>query len=109
MRKITLGLILTSFLLLPVIGLANGVPVAPRLNIMTLLGRIVDWLFAILLIVAAIWLIIAGYYFITAHGDPDRVSKARNMVLWALIGVLVAFAARGLVELVKTIAGEAVM
>ena len=50
-------------------------------------------------------LIIAGFYFITAQGDPDRLSKARNMVLWALVGVLVAFAARGLVLLIERVVG----
>ena len=64
-----------------------------------------DWLFYILLIIAAIFIIIAAYYFVTAAGDPEKVKNAKNFVLYALIGVLVALMARGLVSLVKTIAG----
>lgn len=103
MKKVTLILILVGLLVLPMICLAQRR--APTVDVMQVLDRIVDWLFTILLIIAVIWLILAAYYFVTAQGDPDRISKARNMVLYALIGVLVAFAARGLVLLVEKIVG----
>jgi hypothetical protein len=87
-------------------ALATTAPTtAPTIDIMEMLGRITDWLFAILLIIGAIWIIIAGYYFVTAQGDPDKTKTARNFVLYALIGVLIGFAAKGLVMLVGTIAG----
>tara|TARA_Y100000310_G_C20516450_1_gene731427 strand:+ start:344 stop:658 length:315 start_codon:yes stop_codon:yes gene_type:complete len=102
MKKTVLSLILIGLLVVPVVGFAQRT--APVVPIDRLLDNIVNWLFTILLVVATIWLIIAGYYFVTAQGDPDRVAKARNMVLWALIGVLVAFAAKGLVLLIEKIA-----
>jgi hypothetical protein len=72
-------------------------------DVMRVLGRITDWLFAILLIVAAIFIIVAGYYFVTAQGNPDTVARARQFVLYALIGVLVGFLAKGLVVMVDRI------
>lgn len=104
MKKIVLSLVLISFVTLPSIGLAapRRAPVVP---IMQMFENIADWLFSILLIIAVIFLIVAAFYFVTAQGDPERLSKARNMVLYALIGVLIAFAARGLVLLVETIVG----
>lgn len=106
MKKIFLSLILVSLLALPIAGLAQVTPTtAPEKDIMTLLTNIMNWLFTILLVVAAIFIIVAAYYFITASGDPEKVKTARNFVLYALIGVLVAFAARGLVKLVGTIVG----
>ena len=67
------------------------------------LESLVDWLFTILLIIAVIFLVIAAFSFVTASGDPDKVGKARRFVLYALIGVAVAVAARGLVALVHLI------
>jgi hypothetical protein len=46
--------------------------------------------------------------FVTASGDPDKTKTARNFVLYALIGVLVGFAAKGLVMLVEKIVAPAV-
>ncbi len=81
---------------------------APDIETMQLLNNVLDWLFSILLIVAAIFIIIAGYYFVTAQGDKDTTKKARDFVLYALIGVLVAFAAKGLVRLIGYITGTPV-
>lgn len=102
MKKTLLVGILFSFLVLPL--LAGAQASAPTLDVMVVLNRIVDWLFTILLVIAAIAIVIAAYYFVTAAGDPERAGKARQFVIYALVGVLVAFLARGLVVLVERIA-----
>ena len=72
----------------------------------SVLVTILKYLIWILVVVAAISIVIAGYYFVTAGGNPDTISKARNFVLYALIGVLIAVLARGLVWFVmKNIGG----
>ena len=78
-------------------------PCWDEVDVLTVLDTVSNWLFAILLIVAAIFIIVAGYFFVTAAGDPDRTKKARDWVMYALIGVLVGFVAKGLVLLVETI------
>jgi membrane-associated HD superfamily phosphohydrolase len=102
MKKFVLTVVSTSLTVLPTIGLAQPA-VAPPVDVMQALTDITNWLFAILLAVAVIFLIIAGFYFITAQGDSDKVSKARMMVLWSLVGVAVAILARGLVMLVRQV------
>jgi len=106
MKKIISTLILANALALSLTALAAEPPTtAPTIDTMDLLNNVTNWLFAILLITAAIWIIIAGYNFITAGGDSEKTNTARNFVLYALIGVLVGFAAKGLVVLVSKIAG----
>lgn len=115
MKKILLTAILVGLLVVPVVNISaqflpwtggGGAESPPAsLDVMVVLDRIVDWLFTILLIVAAIFIIVAAYYFVTAAGNPETVSKARNFVMYALIGVAVAVASRGLVALVRRIVG----
>mgnify|MGYP001560577756 CR=1 FL=1 len=93
-----------SFLALPAVGLAQPTNL-PNLDVMNALGKIVDWLFTILLVIAALFIVLAAYTFVTAGGDPEKVNTARNQVLYALIGVAVAFLAKGLVALVQRIVG----
>ena len=109
MKKIVSGLISTALLVMPVIALAqdaaHGIP-APdwgEVDVMEVLENLTNWMFVILLIVAAIFIIVAAFYFVTAQGDPDKTNKARNFVLYALIGVLIAFVAKGLIYLVDQI------
>jgi len=106
MKKVLLGITLASLTALPLLAAAQAAPpeaVPEDLDIMVILENIVDWLFTILLIVAAIFIIIAAFNFITASGDPDKIATARNFVLYALIGIAVAVAARGLVAFIRMI------
>jgi len=71
------------------------------------LNNIVDWLFTILLIVAVIAILIAAFFFITSAGDPEKVKTARQFVIYALIGVVIAVLAKGLVNFVSSIVAPA--
>jgi hypothetical protein len=112
MKRILLASVLICLVAAPAVSvLATSynapatVPPGEQLDIMTVLENVVNWLFSILLVVAAIFIIVAAYYFVTATGNPETISKARTFVLWALVGVAVAVAARGLVALVRRIVG----
>ncbi len=109
-KKISINSTLTTLLSLgmmivaPVVAAAP--PTAPTIDFMSALNSIVNWLFAILLVVAALFIIIAAFDFVTASGDADKTKKARDFVLYALIGVLVGFLAKGLIVLVGNIVGQ---
>jgi hypothetical protein len=121
MKKILSGLILASLLVVPVVVLADppgaGDPgvnapviggdnlkeVPEDVDIMDLLNTIANWLLTILFLMAVIFIIIAGFYFVTAMGDPEKVKSARQFILYALIGVAVGLASKGLVLLIETI------
>jgi hypothetical protein len=51
-------------------------------------------------LVAVIFLIVAGYTYITAAGDADKIEKAGKTITASIIGLVVVFIARILVELV---------
>jgi len=106
MKKVLVSLISAGLLLSAVAVLAQGPVDAPgwaEVDVMATLDNISNWLFAILLAVAVMAIIVAAYMFVTASGDPDKVKTARNFVLYALIGVIVALVARGLVLLMDRI------
>ncbi|OGZ17486.1 MAG: hypothetical protein A2Z78_00820 [Candidatus Nealsonbacteria bacterium RBG_13_36_15] len=99
---------------LPTVGLAITAPtttipspVTAAGDIITLIDNVANWLFAILLSVALLFILIAAFQFLTSGGDPARVSSARGSLMYALIGLGVAFLARGLVFLVKFVLGMA--
>ena len=76
---------------------------APNLPVMDAIDNITNWAFTILMAVAALFIIFAAFEFITAKGEPEKVKSAREYVLYALVGVVVALLARGLVQLIETI------
>ena len=88
MEKVIIITIL-SLLALPVLALATPTP-APSVDLLTALDTLTNWLFTILLIVAVIFLIIFALVMTSAAGNPDAVERARNYIIYALIGVAVA-------------------
>lgn len=101
MKKVLASLILTSLLVLPAIGLAQEN--APNVNVMDALTRIINWAFAILIVVSIIFLILGAYNFVTAAGSAEKVAAGKQSIMWALVGVAIALLARGLVALVRTV------
>ena len=50
--------------------------------------------------IAVIVIIIAGFFFVTSHGDPNLISRAKSAILGAVIGlavILLAFAITAIV------------
>lgn len=47
-------------------------------------------------IAAVIMIIIAGFKYITSSGDPNGVNSAKNTILYAVIGLVIALSAQGI-------------
>ena len=62
-----------------------------------------DYIFVAILVVAILIILLAGWTFLTAAGSPDKVGKARNYLIYGIIGIAVAFLARVLVKVVAAI------
>ena len=51
-------------------------------------------------IASVIMIIVGGFKYVTSSGDPNSVQSAKNTVLFAVVGMLVALTAQSLVVLV---------
>ena len=90
---------------LPVVARVDTAPTGPTNieGLIDIIDKIVDWAFAILIAVAAFMIIYAGFGWMTAAGDSDKLDNARKTLIYALVGVGVAVLAKGLVAIVKTL------
>jgi hypothetical protein len=73
-----------------------------------LLGKITiagNWVFAVLIAVAVIFILMAAFDFITGQGDPEKMSSARQKIIFAAIGFGVALIATGLDNVIGSILG----
>jgi len=72
-------------------------------QITTVINNVVNWFFLIVMTVAAIFILVSAWTFLTAGGNPDSITKARQMLIYALVGVVVAVLAKGLPILIQSI------
>jgi hypothetical protein len=64
------------------------------------LNKVIDAIFFIAGITAVIILIIGGVGYILSTGDATRITKAKNTILYAIIGLIVVIIARAIVGFV---------
>ena len=133
MKKVFSALVLISLLVVPAVSLANGctsldnvscknaqkngciwnpnekvctgVYIGGAADFITLINNVGNWIFVTLLAIAGIMLIIAGFFWIAAGGNPENVKTASGMLRNALIGVAIALGARGMIVIITNILG----
>ncbi len=66
------------------------------------ISRIVNILSVVVGVVSVIFIIMGGIKYITSNGDSSAVSTAKSTIIYALIGLLVAFMAQPLIRFVLT-------
>lgn len=67
---------------------------------MVLLGNIADVLLFIVPVIAAISLLVAGYFYIFSAGDSEKTTKAKTIIKWNIIAMIIAFLSYGIVNLI---------
>jgi len=68
-----------------------------------LVTAIIKFIFNLSLWVAPIMFIVAGFYYITAAGNPEKVKTAKNILIYTAIGLIIVISARALVELFQSL------
>ena len=67
---------------------------------MASLGDILNAVYAIAAVIAVVVLIIAGINYVTSSGDASKVTKAKNMIIYTVVGLIVILLAFGVTNLV---------
>lgn len=71
-----------------------------RAALTTPISNVIDTIFFIAGTAAVIVLIIGGVGYIASTGDPTRITKAKNTILYAIVGLIIVILARAIVAFV---------
>ena len=74
-------------------------------NLTELVKNIINTLLFITGMVAVIMIVIGGLRYVTSNGDSNQASQAKNTILYAVIGLVVAIMAYAIVNFVITSLG----
>lgn len=64
------------------------------------ISAVINVILSLVGVVAVVVLILGGISFMTSQGDPGKVTKARNTILYGVIGIIVALLAFTIVNFV---------
>jgi len=54
-------------------------------------------------IIAFLMIIIAGFLFITAGGDPERIRTAKRIIFWTVVGLFIVLFCKGIISLIRKV------
>lgn len=69
-------------------------------NFGTVIGTIINVLLFVIGVISVIMIIVGGFTYATSAGDSGKVGKAKNTILYAVVGLIVAFLAYAVVNYV---------
>lgn len=116
-RKLASWLFTATALTLPLVTLADYTPQAvvfdPNNNVERntglgnatpgdVAGGVINWVLGLLMLIAISLVVYAGILWMTAAGVEDRISKAKSILIGALIGVFIILASYGVTQYVFT-------
>lgn len=115
-RRIIAGLLIAVGTAAPVL-VGAVVPTAPPSSVVsvsetpieavvTLLVKLGGWFWGVLLALAVIFIVYAAFLFLTSGGDEEKVKKAKDYIIYAVVAVGVAILATGIVYLTRVFLGE---
>lgn len=77
----------------------NNLPVDPQAG--TILMTIILWILGLLAVIALGVVIISAFTYILSLGDEGRVEKAKRMLIYAVVGLILAAGAFFIIDTVR--------
>jgi len=68
--------------------------------------KIISFLQTIALVILSIMVLYGGFQMMTAGGEPEKFTKGRQTLLYAVIGIAVVLVATGVANIVKSLFGS---
>ncbi len=87
---------------LPVVALADNDAELPDVTPFAAIAKITNIVFNLLLALAVLMFIIGGIMFITAGGSAEQTTKARSILMYGVVGLIVALLAKGVVTFLQS-------
>lgn len=69
-------------------------------GLLNIVQTIINVIIGVVGIIAVVMMIVGGISFITSQGDTNKVTKARNTILYGVVGLIVALLAFAIVNFV---------
>ncbi len=114
MKNKKVAVLVTSFMFLfilaPMVYSAYAPPTGTGPTSLTamenIVKKIVGWVSNIVLLIGVMMIAWAGFTWMTAGGDTDKLGEARQRLIWGLVGIAVALFAGMADDFIMTLLGS---
>jgi len=99
-----------SLLLIPAnvaIGQVGDIPGVSRVGpttvggLVDILRNVVRWVYIIFFVIAVMFILFAAFNYLTAGGEAEKITKAKNQLIYAVVAIVVALLAVGFETIIR--------
>lgn len=109
MRKILFLTIFYLVAVIPTVGFAAEPSPKPPItsieDILNILRSIVNVMYTAFFIVAIMFIILAGFNYLTAKDDPEKIKSATRQIMWAAVAIAVVLMSVGVNAIIGSFLG----
>ena len=107
-KKVSIGIGVAGLTLFPFLALAQigGVPgpiLTSPTGIAVILQKVLNFIAAIVLIIALIMLLYAAILYLTAGASETVHTKAKGVLMYAIVGIVIAILAYSVIPFIQTV------
>ncbi|MFA5386499.1 MAG: hypothetical protein WC297_02465 [Candidatus Paceibacterota bacterium] len=103
-KKIFPLLLLSPSVVLAQMGVTSE-NVPESVNLTNIITDVINWAFGLLILLAAVFIIIAAFMYLSSAGNEDKIKNAKNYIIYAAVAILIGFLAKAIVTLVTRLLG----
>ena len=70
-----------------------------------LIEKVIDFVVDVMAVLAILMFVIAGIYFVISAGDAGKIQTAKNIAIYAVVGLAISIAARSLIAVIRAVVG----
>ena len=95
----------------PLFVLAQQAPPLPTTQIRSvggligLLCQVMNWVFIVFIIIAVIYIVLAGWKYLSAGGEADTIKEANHQLIYAVVAIAIAILARSAPFIIQSFLG----
>lgn len=89
------------------VGQTGDIPGVQRVGpttvggLVDILRNIVRWVYIIFFVLAVLFILLAAFNYLTAGGEAEKITKAKNQLIYAVVAIVVALLAVGFETIIR--------
>jgi len=119
MKKIILTTLISGFVILPILilaavtpgkipgaaelGIDNVIPNPSPTGLMAVIVSIVKWVYTAFFVIAVLIILFAAYTYLTAGGDPAKISTVHKQLIYIAVAIAIALIAVGVEKIIENL------
>lgn len=72
-------------------------------NLSSITNQVITILLTLIVVAAVIVIILSGFRMITGGGNPDQIAKSKKAIIWAVVGIVVAFMSFAIISIIQNL------